>query len=141
MTEPQVAVDPGAGENGLGVMVAELLQANLSSSDYKRRVFSRMKGSVGLEATDAEVRVTLAFDGSRCVVHDGLREGTAVTVHADSGSILELSNVRIVGGLPWLFDRTGRGVVGKALRRVVRIRGLFRHPVLATRLGIVLSVD
>ena len=92
-------------------------------------------------ATDADVSVTLAFDRGRCVVHDGLLDGTAVVVRADSDSIIELSNVRVVGGLPWLFDRTGRGVVGKALRRVVRIRGLLRHPVTLTRLGIVLSVN
>lgn len=141
MAEPEITVDPGAEENGLGNMVAELLRANVASSAVKRRAFSRMKGSVGLVATDADVRVTLDFDRGRCVVRDGLREGTAVTVRADSDSIVELSNVRIVAGLPWLFDRTGRGVVRKAVRREVRVSGLLLHPALATRLGIVLSVN
>jgi hypothetical protein len=100
-----------------------------------------MKGSVGLSATDAEVNVTLVFDRGRCVVHDGILEGAAVTVSADSDSILELSNVRLVGGLPFYFDRAGRAVVRKALRRAIRIRGLLRHPVILTRLGIVLSVN
>lgn len=141
MTEPEITVDRSAEENGLGNMVAELLRANIESSAYKKRVFCRMKGSVGLVATDAEVKVTLAFDRGRCVVHDGLLEGAAVTVSADSDSIIELSNVRLVGGLPFYFDRAGRAVVAKALRGFIRIRGLFRHPVTLTRLGIVLSVN
>jgi hypothetical protein len=141
LAEPDITVDPGAEENGLGNMVAELLRANVATSPYKGRVFSRMKGRVGLHATDAEVKVTLAFDRGRCVVHDGLLDGTAVTVSADSDSIIELSNVRLVGGLPFYFDRAGRAVVGKALRGVIRIRGLLRHPVTLTRLGIVLSVN
>jgi len=87
------------------------------------------------------VQVTLAFDRGRCVIHEGLLAGTTVTVSTDSDSIIELSNVRIVGGLPWLFDKAGRSVVGKALDGVIRIRGLLRHPVTLTRLGIVLSVN
>ena len=141
MAEPDITVDKDAEENGLGNMVAELLRANVATSSYKGRVFSRMKGSVGLDATDAEVKVTLVFDRGRCVVHDGLLEGTAVTVSADSDSIIELSNVRLVGGLPFYFDRAGRAVVAKALRGVIRIRGLLRHPATLTRLGIVLSVN
>lgn len=141
MAEPEISVDRSAEENGLANMVAELLRVNIESSPHKRAVFSRMKGPVGLWATDAEVKVTLAFDRGRCVVHDGIPEGTAVTVRADSDSILELSNVRLVGGLPFYFDRAGRAVLSKVLRRVIRIRGLLRHPVTLTRLGIVLSVN
>ena len=141
MAEPEITVDGSAEENGLGNMVAELLRANVESSAYKKKVFSRMKGSVGLVATDAEVKVTLVFDRGRCVVYDGVREGTGVSVSADSDSIIELSNLRLVGGLPWYFDKAGRAVASKAFRRAIRIRGLLRHPVTLTRLGIVLSVN
>jgi hypothetical protein len=141
VSEPEITVDRGAEENGLANMVAELLRANVESSDRKRAAFLRMKGSVGLIATDAEVKVTLVFDRGRCVVHDGILDGTAVTVTADSDSILELSNVRLVGGLPFYFDKPGRAVVSKVFGRAIRIRGLLRHPVTLTRLGIVLSVN
>ena len=141
MAEPQITVDGNAQENGLANMVAELLRANVESSPYKSAVFSRMKASVGLMATDAEVGVTLAFDRGSCVVHDGLLAGAAVSVTADSESIIELSNVRLVAGLPFYFDRAGRSVLRKVLGRTIRIRGLLRHPVTLTRLGIVLSVN
>lgn len=141
MAEPRITVDTSAAENGLANMVAELLQANIESSPYKKRVFSRMKGAVGLVATDAEVSLTLVFDRGDCVLRDGLVGEPAATVSADSDSIIQLSNVRLAGGLPWLFDETGRSIVAKALRREIRIRGLLRHPVTLTRLAIVLSVN
>ena len=141
MAEPDITLDPGAEENGLAGMVAELLRANVASSPAKAGVFSRMKGSVGLTATDAEVSLTLVFDRGRCVVYDGVRPEASAGVTADSDSILELSNVRIVGGLPWLLDAKGRAVVAKVLRGAIRIRGLLRHPVTLTRLAVVLSVN
>lgn len=141
MAEPGITVDRSAEENGLANMVAELLRANTESNAYKSRVFSRMNGSVGLRATDADVSLTLVFDRGRCVVHDGILPGTRASVTADSDSILELSNVRIVGGLPYLFDAAGRAVASKVLRGAIRLRGLLRHPLILTRLGIVLSVN
>ena len=141
MTEPRITVDTGAEENGLANMVAELLRANIESSPLKKTVFLRMKGSVGLVATDAEVSLTLLFDRGSCTVRDGILPGTAACVTADSDSILELSNVRIVGGLPHLFDATGRAVASKVMSGTIRIRGLLRHPVTLTRLAVVLSVN
>ncbi len=141
MAEPEITVDKGAEENGLGNMVADLLRANVESSALKKKVFSRMKGAVGLVATDAEVQVTLALR-SRTLRHPRRHPpGNSGLVTTDSDSILELSNVRIVGGLPYLFDKAGRGVVGKVARWEIRIRGLLRHPVTLTRLAIVLSVN
>lgn len=141
MAEPDITLDPGAAENGLAGMVAELLRANVASSPAKAAAFGRMKGSVGLTATDAEVSLTLAFDRGRCVVYDGVRPEAEAGVTADSDSILELSNVRIVGGLPWLLDGKGRALVAKVRRGTIRIRGLLRHPVTLTRLAVVLSVN
>ena len=141
MAEPEIRVDPAAAENGLANMVAELLRANVESSPLKRRVFSRMKGTVGLTATDAEVSLTLVFDRGSCVVYDGLLPEAKASVTAESDAILELSNVRIVGGLPHLFDATGRAVDSKVARGAIRIRGLLRHPVTLTRLAVVLSVN
>lgn len=141
MADTEITVAAGAEENGLGNMVAELLRANVESNAYKKRVFGKMKGVVGLLATDADVRVTLAFDRGRCVVHDGILPETTATVSAESDAIIELSNVRIAGGLPWLFDAAGRSVVSKVRSGAIRIRGLLRHPVTLTRLAIVLSVN
>lgn len=141
MAEPEITVDKSAEENGLANMVAELLRENVQSSPRKRAAFDRMKGSVGITATDAEVALTLEFDRGRCAVHDGIVGVPDVAVSTDSESILQLSNVKLVGGLPYFFDATGRDVLGKMSKRTIAIRGMVRHPVLLTRLTIVLSVN
>ena len=115
MTAPEITVDDSARENGLANMVADLIRANVESSPYKARVFSRLEGSIGLSATDAEVSLTLVFSRGSCVVHDGIAEDIDTSVTTDSESIIEMSNVNLVGGLPSLFDAAGRGIVKKAL--------------------------
>ena len=141
MIAPEISVDSSARENGLANMVADLIRANVESSPYKARVFSRLSGSVGLSATDAEVSLTLVFSRGSCVIRDGIAPGIRATVTADSGSIIEMSNVNLVGGLPSLFDGPGRAIVRKAVRGEIKIRGLASHPITLTRLAIVLSVN
>ena len=141
MTAPEITVDNSALENGLANMVADLIRANVESSPYKARVFSRLSGSVGLSATDAEVSLTLVFSRGSCVVRDGMAADIGMSVTTDSESIIEMSNVNLIGGLPSLFDGPGRAIVKKAVRGEIRIRGLARHPVTLTRLAIVLSVN
>jgi len=141
LTAPQITVDKSALENGLANMVADLIRANVETSPYKARVFSLLKGSVGLSATDAEVSLTLVFSGGSCVIRDGIAEGVDATVTTDSESIIEMSNVNLVGGLPYLFDGVGRSIFKKAVGGSIRIRGLGRHPITLTRLAILLSVN
>jgi hypothetical protein len=141
LTAPEITVDSSARENGLANMVADLIRANVVSSPYKARVFSRLQGSVGLSATDAEVSLTLVFSRGSCVIRDGIAPGIGASVTTDSESIIEMSNVNLVGGLPFLFDAAGRGIARKVLGGSIRIRGLVRHPVTLMRLAIVLSVN
>lgn len=141
MSEALVTVDPGAEENGLAGMVAELLRENVATSARKREVFGKMKARIGLHATDADVKLTLVFDRGRCTVLDGLVEPLELSVATDSETILALSNTKLVAGYPNLFDAAGREVARKIARKEVVIRGLLRHPVSLTRLTIVLSVN
>ena len=141
MTAPEITVDSSAQENGLANMVAELIRANIDTSPYKMRVFFSLKGLIALSATDAEVSLTLAFSQGSCFIRDGIAKDVQATVTADSESIIELSNVNLVGGLPFLFDAAGRGLVKKVVSGVIKIDGLLSHPVTMTRLAIVLSVN
>jgi hypothetical protein len=138
---PEIVVHEDAQDNGLGSMIADLLRDNLAASDYKTKVFSLMKGVVTIEATDAEVITTLIFDRGRCIVRGGEPYPPDLRVVTDSESILGLSLVRLVWGLPWFFDEQGRGVVKKMLNGEVVLDGAHRHPLLLNLLTIVLSVS
>lgn len=141
MSSPEIVLHDDAEENGLASMIADLMRENLADSPYKTKVFSLMKGIVTLEATDAEVRTTLSFDRGRCVINDGVPRMPDLWVVTDSESILELSLIRIVKGLPYYFDETGKALVKKMISREVHVEGAALHPILLTQLTIALSVN
>jgi hypothetical protein len=138
---PEITVDSGAQENGLANMVADLIRTNIDASLYKMIVFSLLEGKVGVTATDADVSLTLSFSGGKCVISDGIAGGTDASVAADSDSILELSNLTLLGGLPFFLDGTGLGILMKTLSGGIRIDGFATNPVTMTQLAIVLSVN
>ena len=139
--KPQIVVAEDAQENGLATMVADLLQANLDESNHKKNVFLRMKGVVALVATDAEMFATLVFDSGRCDVHDGVYSEPDLRIFSDSESILELSLIPIVHGVPYYLNETGKSVAKKLLTGEICIGGMLLHPRLLTQLTIVLSVN
>lgn len=141
MSSPKIVFHPDTEDSGLASMIAELMRANLDASRYKTTVFSLMRGVVTLEATDAEVSVTLVFDRHGCVVHDGMPRTPDLHVVTDSESILALSLINIVRGLPYYFDEAGRNVLAKMLTGEVHAEGAKQHPILLTMLTIVLSVN
>ena len=141
MSPPDISLHKDAEESGLATMIADLMRDNLEASAYKTKVFNMMKGVVTVEATDAEVRATLVFDRGRCVVHDGVPRMPDLWVVTDSETVLELSLVRIVHGMPNFFDETGRAVLNKMISGQVHVEGAHRHPILLFQLTIVLSVN
>jgi len=123
-----VTLDAQAADNGLAMMLQGLLAENLAASDGKRRAFESMSSTFGIVAPDAEVTVTLAFDGGRCTIYDGLRHEPDLVITADSGKIPEMSLLSIRYGLPWLLDDNGKNFVRALVKREIRIDGLIRIP-------------
>jgi hypothetical protein len=114
-----------------------------------------MGGVVAIVADDAEVALTLAFDGGRLRVFSGVLGVPDVLIRGSSDTILALSNLRLSTPLglpiPPRGDEEGR----KVLREVVRAMrtgslrteapagsafGLLRHLPLLLRLTRVMSV-
>ena len=141
MEDSPIVVHASAEENGMANMVAELMRTNIATSRYKALCFRLLRGVVGLHVPDAEVSATLVFNRGSCVIYDGIQGRPDVEIEADSESLLELSNMRIVAGLPFYFDSTGMAILGKTLGGEVKIDGLPFHPISLTLLTIVLSVN
>jgi hypothetical protein len=123
-----VTLDAQAADNGLALMLQGLLSESIAASDSKRRDFEAMSSTFGIVAPDAEVTVTLEFDGGRCTIYDGLRHEPTLVITADSGKIPEMSLLKIRYGLPWLLDENGKSFVLSLLKREIRIDGLVRIP-------------
>jgi hypothetical protein len=122
-------------------MLGGLIESNVSSSPGKRRDFERLRAKVGIDVQDIGESVTLHFRGGSLIVADGLHPPCDLTIHADSDTVLELSNLRIGPfGMPVYVDEVGRDVASKLLGRRLRIDGMLAHVPMLNRVTRVFSV-
>ena len=140
MTQPSIIVDETAQENGLAIMLADLLRQNMEQHPEKNRVFSWLRGSVAISAPDAEVDLTMFFNRGSCVVFDGIVGKPDLHIEANSEEILGLSNIPLKFGIPDMLSKQGQDLVKKLLTRKIRIAGLPFHPITLTLLTNLLSV-
>jgi hypothetical protein len=101
---PEVVLAPSAGENGLAIMLADLLRQNLEAKPHKVADFASLEARVSIVADDADVALTLVFEGAaeRLTIHDGIVGIPDVTIRGPSDGIIALSNVPLMTrfGLP-----------------------------------------
>jgi len=138
--EEMITFAEGAEEAALATMLAEIIESNLESGGPRTRAFQNLKSAVYINAADAGVEITLLFKRGHLEIHAGKPVRPDISIEADSAHLLDLTNLKIRGGLPFFFDETGRGVVKKLLRGELKIKGLLRHPLELVRLTKVLSV-
>jgi hypothetical protein len=123
------------------VMLGGLIEANVLARPEKRRDFEVLEAAVGIQVEDIGEAVTLRFRRGRLVVANGLRSPRHLTIRTDAATVMELSNLNIGAlGLPVYVDATGRSVVGKLLRRRLKIDGLVRHITTLNRVTRLFSV-
>jgi hypothetical protein len=151
--EPDIALAPGAEENGLAVMLSELVRQNLQTNPHKMGDFDALSGVVAIIAEDAEVSLTLSFcsggrgDAGALRIYSGIVGRPHVTIRATSDTILALSNMPLRYGLP--IPRRGDVESQKLVASVFRamrngsfkIHGMLRNLPLLTRLTRVMSVN
>lgn len=142
-----VLLAPGAEDNGLCGMLADLVRQNLESKPHKRRDFEALSGTVGIVAEDAEVALTLRFERGKLTLHDGIVGVPDVTIRGPADAIVDMSNMPIATrlALPVARDEAGKKVVSSMMRAMregsLRIHGMLLHPALVVRLTRVMSVN
>jgi hypothetical protein len=133
-------IDNRAGEVPFAGILADLLTANLTQHPEKCEVFRKMRGGVAIDLVDIETAVTLIFTGGALRIEAGVVENPVLVIRTASDRVMDLNALRVVGGLPWYFDEAGLKVVAHLLTGRLKIEGMFAHPVLLTRLTIIMSV-
>jgi len=151
-TVTEISLAPGAEENGLAMMLADLVRQNLEAKPHKKQDFSALAGSFSIVAEDAEVALTLRFGSGKLVIHDGIVGIPDVTIRGGSDTILALSNLpltrlggRIVLPFPNPRDKqavsTLRSVVAELTGGRFHIYGMAFHLPMLMRLTRVMSVN
>jgi hypothetical protein len=150
---PSIELAPGAEDNGLAVMLADLVRQNLEAKPHKRSDFDALDGAVSIVADDADVALTLRFEQSsvstRLTIHDGIVGIPDVTIRGSSDTILALSNMPLMTklGLPIPDPRDKEAV--KTVRSLVdamragkfHVYGMALHMPLVMRLTRVMSIN
>ncbi|MBN2493924.1 MAG: hypothetical protein JXR96_04970 [Deltaproteobacteria bacterium] len=139
--EPSIILDESARENGLAIMLADLIRQNLEQRPEKVKAFNLLRAAVAITATDAEVSLTLYFNHGSCVVLDGLVGKPDLHIEAESEAILGLSTVPVRCYLPNLLDPSGQKMVKDLLGGALKVHGMAFHPLTLLLLTNVFSVS
>jgi hypothetical protein len=140
---PRVDIDASAEENGLAQMVGGLILQNLQEHPSKRADFARLRGRVAIVAEDADVAMTLSFEGNMVTISDGIVGVPDVTVRARSEDIVQLSLLELIPhlGLPNPLGVAARAIFAKSQAGHVRVYGALLHIPMLLRLSRLLSVN
>jgi hypothetical protein len=147
---PDVKLAPGAEENGLAMMLADLVRQNLEAKPHKQGDFEALRGSVAIVADDADVALTMRFErGGKLTIHDGIVGIPDVTIRGPSDAVLALSNMPLATrlGLPIPHPRdheavkTVRLVMGAMREGKLHVYGMAFHLPLVMKLTRVMSIN
>ena len=134
------AIDNRAQEVPFAGILTDLRTKNLLQHPEKQAVFRNMRGAVALDVIDIGTAVTLQFEGGCLRIEAGIVGCPALVIRTASGQVTDLNAITIVGGLPWYFDEAGRKVAAHLPTGRLIIKGMSAHPLLLTRLTIIMSV-
>jgi len=138
--ETNIRLAEGTEETGLAVMLRDLIVQNLEQHPHKRSDFIKLNIPIGIEVTDAEVKLTLAFSKGALLIHNGIQADAGLKILADCGVIMNLSNQRIKWGLPYYFDDTGQEIMAAMKSGRLKVKGMLRHFATLIRFSRLMSV-
>jgi hypothetical protein len=149
MTDASIELAPGAEENGLATMLADLVRQNLEAKPHKRADFDALEGSVAIVAVDADVALTMRFARGHAKVYDGIVGIPDVTVRGDGDTIMALSNMPLSTPLALPIPRPKNHEEVECVRAVMKamregkfkVYGAALHLPLMLRLTRVMSVN
>ena len=136
----EIHLAEGAKEVGLAVMLQELIVQNIEQNPHKLIDFKNLNISIGLNVSDAEIRLTLEFSNRALTIQPGIKGQPKLNITADSGTIMNLSNQKIKWGLPYYFDDTGREILAAMRSRRLKVKGMVAHFPSLIRFSRVMSV-
>ena len=143
MTAPVIELGVGAEDNGFALMMSDLLRQNLEDHPHKRRDFDRLVGRIAIVVEDADVSVTMLFEGGRLEVQDGIVGIPDLTIRAPSDEVMQMSLMELTSrfALPNLRGEVTRGVMRASREGRIRMYGALMNLPMVLRLTRVMSVN
>lgn len=141
-----VELDDSARDNGLALMLAQLVEEGLGEHPYKEGDLRALEPlAVGIVAEDADIKLTMVFEHGKLKLYGGLHPACEILIRTDAERVAKLSHVPVgkLGPLrlPNCLGAEGRRLVVDLASRRLRVKGLLLHPVKIARLLRLLSVN
>lgn len=124
---PNIILEPGAEEVGVAVMLADLMRQNLESSRIREGIFNALNVPVLIRIDDLDIEVTLVFEAGTLRIYGGSPVSAKIAISTESAYLLDLSNIDIRFGLPWVFDDQGKAILKNLKEGKIKIsHSIFR---------------
>lgn len=136
----EVRFGEGAETSPLAAVLAQIITGNLEKKgESQLKAFRKLGSTVYFRVTDVGVEISLLFRKGSLSIHAGKPVRPAISFITDSETLLELTDIKMKGGLRMLSDRNNRRLIRKLLRGQLRIKGLLWHPLELLRLARLLA--
>jgi hypothetical protein len=136
----RIKLAPGAEGAPMALLLSQMLSENLERPD-KLKEFNGLRSTVHILVKDVGTQVTMVFEGGSLTFRDGNTNRPDLNIETDSETLLSLANVSIKFGLPYYFDEVGLGILKKLLKRELKIKGMFTHPLALIKVSKIMSID
>jgi hypothetical protein len=136
----RIKLAPGAEGAPMALLLSNMMRENLDQPE-KLKEFNSLGATVHILVKDVGSEVTMVFDRGSLTFHGDKTNRPDLSIETDSETLLNLANVSIKFGLPYYFDEVGLGILKKLLKRELKIKGMFTHPIALVKLSKVMSVN
>lgn len=138
--KPLITVLKEASDNGLAVMLSDLLRQNMEQILARIKLFRSLNTKALIEACDIHVTVGLEFKQGELTISGNPSIRPDLHIITDSATVLDLCLLKIKFGLPYFFDPNGFKVLKKLITRQLIIKGMLRHFLTLVKLTKLFSV-
>ncbi len=122
----EIELDAGAEENGLAQMLCTMMRQNVDDHPERVALARGLSGRLAIFAEDAEVAVSIDFDGARVLFRDGIVGVPDLTIRGGFEQIGDLSRMEQLGALPDPRGPVNRALFGALRDGRLRVHGLPR---------------
>ncbi len=135
-----VELDKGAEDNGLANMLATMMRQNVEDHPSRIDIARKMRGRMAIFAEDADVSISIDFEGERVLFRDGIVGVPDLTIRGGFEQIGDLSRMEQVGAVPDPRGPVNRALFAAMREGKLRVHGLPRSLSLLLGFGDVMHV-
>lgn len=136
-----VELDPAAEDNGLANMLATMMRQNVEDHPERVDIVKKLRGRMSIFAEDAEVAISIDFEGERALFRDGIVGVPDLTIRGGFEQIGDLSRMEQVGAVPDPRGPVNRALFAAMREGKLRVHGLPRGLPLLLGFGDVMHVS